>query len=53
MPRYKIVCNIAVYDARFDSYSVVEVGSRKTISRHDSKDEACAAARRYEELMRA
>jgi hypothetical protein len=52
MTRYAIVCNIAAYDARFDTYTVVEVNSRKSISRHDNETEARAAIRRYEELMR-
>jgi hypothetical protein len=50
MKRYKIVCNIAAYGS--DTYTVVEVNSRKSISRHDSEAEARAAIRRYEELMR-
>jgi hypothetical protein len=34
MIRYKIVCNISDCNAAFDTYTVIEVNSRKSISRH-------------------
>jgi hypothetical protein len=43
MSRYRIVTNIAAYDARFDTFTVVDVDNRKSLSRHDSKAEALAA----------
>jgi hypothetical protein len=46
MKRYKIVRNISEYNATFDTYTVVEVNSRKSISCHDSKAEAYAAIQR-------